>query len=81
MDPFNIGRNQSLYEIAVAGNRAAAGIVIAEIDLKLIWDVIAAIKIGDTGHALAVDEHGRLIAHPTSVWSCAGMPRQATSID
>jgi adenylate cyclase len=50
--------------IAVAGNRAAAGIVVADINLKLIWEIIAAIKIGDTGHALVVDDSGRLIAHP-----------------
>ena len=50
--------------IAVAGNLASAGIAIADINLKLIWDVIAAIKIGDTGHALVVDDSGRLIAHP-----------------
>ena len=50
--------------IAVAGNLAAAGIVVADMNLKLIWDIIAAIKIGDTGHALVVDDSGRLIAHP-----------------
>jgi adenylate cyclase len=58
------GESEPYMRIAVAGNRAAAGIVIAEINLKLIWDVIAAIKIGDTGHALVVDDSGRLIAHP-----------------
>jgi class 3 adenylate cyclase len=50
--------------IAVAGNRAADGIAIADINLKLIWDVVAAIKIGDTGRAFVVDDSGRLIAHP-----------------
>jgi len=50
--------------IAVAGNRAADGIAIAEINLKLIWDVMAAIKIGNTGRAFVVDDSGRLIAHP-----------------
>jgi len=50
--------------IAVAGNLASAGIAIADINLKLIWDVVAAIKIGDTGHALIVDDSGRLVAHP-----------------
>ena len=50
--------------IAVAGNFATAGVAIAEINLKLIWDVLAAIKIGDTGHAFIVDNSGRLIAHP-----------------
>jgi adenylate cyclase len=50
--------------LAVAGNLAAAGVAIADINLKLIWDVVAAIKIGDTGHTFVVDESGRLIAHP-----------------
>jgi adenylate cyclase len=56
--------SEPYMRIAVAGNRAAAGIVIAHINLKLIWDVIASIKIGDTGHALVLDDSGRLIAHP-----------------
>ena len=47
--------SEPYMRIAVAGNRAAAGIVIAHINLKLIWDVIASIKIGDTGHALVND--------------------------
>ncbi|WP_249136227.1 MULTISPECIES: adenylate/guanylate cyclase domain-containing protein [unclassified Bradyrhizobium] len=63
--PVRYQRDSEPYmRIAVAGNRAAAGIVVADINLKLIWDVIAAIKIGNTGHALVVDDGGRLIAHP-----------------
>ncbi|MGY2908107.1 adenylate/guanylate cyclase domain-containing protein [Bradyrhizobium sp. URHC0002] len=63
--PVHYQRDSEPYmRIAVAGNRAAAGIVVADINLKLIWDIIAAIKIGDTGHALVVDDTGRLIAHP-----------------
>ncbi|MCA6116261.1 HAMP domain-containing protein [Bradyrhizobium sp. WSM 1738] len=56
--------SEPYMRIAVAGNRAAAGVVVADINLKLIWDIIAGIKIGDTGHALVVDDSGRLIAHP-----------------
>ncbi|MBR0696129.1 adenylate/guanylate cyclase domain-containing protein [Bradyrhizobium lablabi] len=56
--------SEPYMRIAVAGKRPAAGIVIAEINLKLIRDVIAAIKIGDTGHAFVIDGSGRLIAHP-----------------
>ena len=56
--------SEPYMRIAVAGNLASAGIAVADINLKLIWDVIAAIKIGDTGHALVVDDSGRLIAHP-----------------
>lgn len=50
--------------IAVAGNRSVTGIAIADINLKLIQDVIGAIRIGKTGHAFVVDHDGRLIAHP-----------------
>ena len=63
--PVRYHRDSEPYmRIAVAGNLASAGIAIADINLKLIWDVIAAIKIGDTGHALVVDDSGRLVAHP-----------------
>jgi signal transduction histidine kinase len=41
-----------------------AGVTVAEINLKLIWDVITALKIGQGGYAFVVDRHGRLIAHP-----------------
>jgi class 3 adenylate cyclase len=50
--------------IAVAGSLAAAGVAIADVNLKLIWDVIAAINIGETGYIMVVDDSGRLIAHP-----------------
>ena len=63
--PVRYQRDSEPYmTIAIAGNRAAAGVAVADINLKLIWDVIAAIKIGDTGHAFVVDDSGRLIAHP-----------------
>jgi adenylate cyclase len=50
--------------IAVAGARASHGITVAEINLKLIWDVISAIHIGQSGDALVLDRSGRLVAHP-----------------
>src|SRR6478752_2291987 len=50
--------------VAVVGNRAAVGVVIAEVNLKLIWDVISAIKVGKTGFAFVLDRPGWLIAHP-----------------
>jgi class 3 adenylate cyclase len=50
--------------IAMSGNRPSVGMVVAEVNLKLIWDVIAAIRIGQTGYAFVLDEPGRLVAHP-----------------
>jgi adenylate cyclase len=56
--------SEPFMRIAVAGNRAAVGVAVAEINLKLIWDVISAIRVGDTGQAFVLDGPGRLIAHP-----------------
>jgi adenylate cyclase len=67
--------------LAVAGNLAAAGVVFADINLKLIWDVVAAIKIGDTGHTFVVDDSGRLIAHPDISLVLRVAPAQVTSAD
>jgi signal transduction histidine kinase/HAMP domain-containing protein len=50
--------------IAVAGMGDKAGITVAEVNLKFIWDVISRIKIGREGLAYVVDSRGHLIAHP-----------------
>jgi len=50
--------------LAIARAGRSAGVTVAEINLKLIWDVITALKIGQGGYAYVVDQHGRLIAHP-----------------
>ena len=63
--PVQYQRDSEPYmRIAVAGSLPAAGVAIAEVNLKLIWDVIAAIRIGETGYAIVVDDPGHLIAHP-----------------
>jgi adenylate cyclase len=60
---YNRGSEPHLT-VAVAGNRPSVGVVVAEVNLKLIWDVISAIKVGKTGFAFVLDRPGRLIAHP-----------------
>src|SRR5437588_2025038 len=50
--------------VALAGTRRDAGVSVAEVNLKLIWDVVSQIKVGQRGHAYVVDAQGRLIAHP-----------------
>jgi adenylate cyclase len=63
--PVRYERGSEPYmTIAVSGNGASAGIVVADINLKLIWEVISDVKIGDTGQAFVIDDSGRLIAHP-----------------
>ncbi|HLG84733.1 MAG TPA: ATP-binding protein [Bradyrhizobium sp.] len=50
--------------LALAGTRKDAGVSIAEVNLKLIWDVVSQIRVGEHGRAYVVDARGQLIAHP-----------------
>ncbi len=50
--------------LSLAGTRKDAGVSIAEVNLKLIWDVVSQIRVGEGGHAYVVGAQGRLIAHP-----------------
>jgi signal transduction histidine kinase len=50
--------------LSLAGTRKDAGVSIAEVNLKLIWDVVSQIKVGARGQAYVVGAQGRLIAHP-----------------
>jgi signal transduction histidine kinase len=40
------------------------GVLIAEVNLKYIWEVISQIKVGRTGYAYVISREGDLIAHP-----------------
>src|SRR5439155_874441 len=50
--------------LSLAGTRRDAGVSVAEVNLKLIWDVVTAIRVGEHGQAFVIDAQGRLIAHP-----------------
>src|SRR5579872_1203608 len=63
--PVYFRRGSEPYmSLAVAGARRDAGVSVAEVNLKLIWDVVSQIKVGERGDAFVVDAKGRLIAHP-----------------
>ena len=40
------------------------GVLIAEVNLKYIWDVVSDIRVGQAGYAYVVSGNGDLIAHP-----------------
>jgi len=56
--------SQPYMTIATVGSEGDAGVTVAEVNLKLIWEVISQIKIGQAGYAYVVDSRGHLIAHP-----------------
>src|SRR6266704_619334 len=41
--------------MALAGGRREAGVSVAEVNLKFIWDVVSKIKVGEHGQAYVVD--------------------------
>ena len=51
-------------KMAMRGDSPVSGVVVADLTLKLIRDSISEIKVGDAGHAYAVDTEGNLIVHP-----------------
>jgi signal transduction histidine kinase len=63
--PIYFRRESEPYmTLAMAGTRKDAGVSVAEVNLKLIWDVVSQIKVGERGQAFVVDAQGRLVAHP-----------------
>src|SRR5882724_5979239 len=63
--PVYFRRDSEPYmTVALSGSRKDAGVSIAEVNLKLIWDVVSQVKVGEHGHAYVVSARGRLIAHP-----------------
>jgi signal transduction histidine kinase len=50
--------------IAEAGLRPEDGVIVAQVNLKFIWDVVSQIKVGNQGLAYVIDSRGQLIAHP-----------------
>ncbi|MCJ2143221.1 ATP-binding protein [Methylobacterium sp. E-066] len=50
--------------VSVAHAGRDPGVTVAEVNLKLIWDVVSAIHDGSGGYAFVVTATGRLIAHP-----------------
>jgi signal transduction histidine kinase len=63
--PVYFRRDSEPYmTLALAGTRRDAGVSVAEVNLKLIWDVVSQIKVGEHGQSYLIDATGRLIAHP-----------------
>lgn len=50
--------------IHVGGTSLRHGSLVADVNLKLIWDMVTAIRIGKAGRAFLIDSQGRLISHP-----------------
>ncbi len=68
-----------------AGPGSGGGVTVVEVNLKFVWDVVAAIRPGKSGLAYAVDQTGALIAHPDislvlKQTSLAALPQVAATL-
>lgn len=50
--------------LSLGGRSEGAGVVVAEANLKFIWDVVSRMEVGSGGYAYVLDNRGHLIAHP-----------------
>jgi two-component system, NtrC family, sensor kinase len=57
---------ESYMTLAIAGASREYGVLVAEVNLKLIQDVVKATKVGDRGVAYVVDAQDQVIAHAES---------------
>jgi Cache domain len=64
-EPVNTARVSEPYmTLSLAGTRRDAGVSVAEVKLKLIWDLVTTMKVGEHGVAYVLDAQGRVIVHP-----------------
>ncbi|MGY8636226.1 ATP-binding protein [Bradyrhizobium sp. 14AA] len=61
---YFFGDTEPFMTIATRGTGPAPNVVVAEVNLRFIWDLVAGIRVGNTGKAYVVDRMGVLIAHP-----------------
>jgi hypothetical protein len=50
--------------MALAEGGPDAGVTVAYLSLKLVWDVVMRTRVGQSGYAYVVDAQGLLVAHP-----------------
>jgi hypothetical protein len=61
--PVYLRRSDLYMTLSVAGTRRESGVSVAEVALKLVWDIIWQLKVGEHGAAYVLDTQDRVIAH------------------
>jgi signal transduction histidine kinase/CheY-like chemotaxis protein len=63
--PVYFRRDSEPFLSLAVGNPARIGeVVIAEVNLKFVWEVVSRERIGENGVAYVVDSRGHLVSHP-----------------
>lgn len=56
--------NEPFLSLAVGSSASAAGVLIAEVSLRFMWEVVSRVRLGQNGLAYVVDSRGELVSHP-----------------
>jgi signal transduction histidine kinase len=58
------GESEPFLSLAVGNAAPAAGVLIAEVNLRFVWEIVSRVRIGESGFAYVVDSRGQLVSHP-----------------
>ena len=61
---YFFGDTEPYMTLATRGIGRDPDVIVAEVNLRFIWDLVTGIRVGNTGKAYVVDRMGVLIAHP-----------------
>lgn len=61
---YFFGDTEPFMTLATRGTGRTPDVIVAEVNLRFIWDLVAGIRVGNTGKAYVIDRMGVLIAHP-----------------
>ncbi|MDE5440990.1 response regulator [Bradyrhizobium sp. CSA207] len=61
---YFLGDTEPFMTLAARNLGRDPNVIVAEVNLRFIWDLVAGIRVGNTGKAYVVDRMGLLIAHP-----------------
>ena len=56
-------RRETEPYLSLAVSRTGGPVIVAEVNLKFVWDVISQIRVGAAGIAYVVDRRGQLVSH------------------
>ena len=63
-DVYFVAETEPYMTIGAPSAARDGSVVLADVNLKFVWNVVSGIRIGSTGYAYVVDAQGRLVSHP-----------------
>jgi signal transduction histidine kinase len=64
VSPVYLRGGEPFLSLSVGNPAPAAGVLVAEVNLRYVWDIVSRVRIGQDGLAYVVDSRGDLVSHP-----------------